>query len=64
MKEILTGLSGDPAKLYSDGLHVGGVRYVVTTAADRSLYARQVGSVFLVSIIFPRTSFGVARTIA
>ncbi len=52
MKEILTGLSGNVDKLYSDGLHVGGVRYVLTKAEDRSLYARKVGRLFLSCLLF------------
>lgn len=41
MQEVVTGLSGKPEKLYSDGLHVGGERFVLTKAEDRSLYARK-----------------------
>ena len=38
----MTGLSGKPDKLYAEGLHVAGERYVLTKAEDRSLYARKV----------------------
>jgi len=41
MKEIINGLSGKVDSLYADGLHVGGERYVITKAEDRSLYARK-----------------------
>lgn len=44
MQEVVTGLGGNPDKLYSDGLHVGGERFVLTKAEDRSLYARKVGT--------------------
>jgi profilin len=46
MQEVVTGLSGKPDKLYSEGLHVGGDRFVLTKAEDRSLYARKVSSIF------------------
>lgn len=42
MKEIINGLSGKVDSLYAEGLHVGGERYVLTKAEDRSLYARKV----------------------
>ncbi|CAD0013784.1 unnamed protein product [Aureobasidium pullulans] len=42
MKEIINGLSGKVDALYAEGLHVGGERYVLTKAEDRSLYARKV----------------------
>lgn len=42
MKEIIAGLSGTVDKLYADGIHVGGERYVLTKAEGRSLYARKV----------------------
>ena len=42
MQEVVTGLSGKPDKLYAEGLHVAGERYVLTKAEDRSLYARKV----------------------
>jgi hypothetical protein len=42
MKEVVAGLSGSVDKLYAEGLHVGGERYVLTKAEDRSLYARKV----------------------
>ncbi|OWP03718.1 hypothetical protein B2J93_6061 [Marssonina coronariae] len=41
LKEILAGLAGSVNKLYADGLHVAGERYVLTKAEDRSLYARK-----------------------
>ncbi|KAI9050405.1 hypothetical protein LZ554_005570 [Drepanopeziza brunnea f. sp. 'monogermtubi'] len=41
MKEIIAGLSGSVDKLYADGLHVAGERYVLTKAEERSLYARK-----------------------
>ncbi|PBP17122.1 hypothetical protein BUE80_DR012156 [Diplocarpon rosae] len=41
IKEILAGLSGAVDKLYAEGLHVAGERYVLTNAEDRSLYARK-----------------------
>ena len=43
MDEVVTGLNGKPDKLYAEGLHVAGERYVLTKAEDRSLYARKVG---------------------
>ena len=42
IQEIVMGLSGKPDKLYAEGLHVAGERYVLTKAEDRSLYARKV----------------------
>lgn len=42
IQEVVTGLSGKTDKLFSDGLHVGGERFVLTKAEDRSLYARKV----------------------
>ncbi|KAK0112186.1 profilin, required for normal timing of actin polymerization in response to thermal stress [Cadophora gregata f. sp. sojae] len=47
MKEIINGLSGKVDALYAEGLHVGGERYVLTKAEDRSLYARKVVFFFL-----------------
>jgi len=41
IKEVITGLGGKPDKLYEDGLHVAGERYVLTKAEGRSLYARK-----------------------
>jgi hypothetical protein len=46
MQEVVTGLNGQTDKLFSDGLHVGGERFVLTKAEDRSLYARKVSSAF------------------
>ena len=43
MQEVVSGLSGNVDKLYAEGLHVAGERYVLTKAEDRSLYARKVG---------------------
>lgn len=40
---MVAGLSGKADKLYAEGLHVAGERYVLTKAEDRSLYARKVG---------------------
>lgn len=42
IKEVIAGLSGSVDKLYAEGLHVAGERYVLTKAEDRSLYARKV----------------------
>ena len=42
MQEVVAGLSGKPDKLYAEGLHIAGERYVLTKAEDRSLYARKV----------------------
>ena len=44
MQEVVAGLSGKVDKLYAEGLHVAGERYVLTKAEDRSLYARKVRS--------------------
>merc|ERR1711964_519420 len=41
MKEIINGLSGKVDALYAEGLHVGGERYVLTKARQKSL--RQKG---------------------
>jgi len=41
IQEVVAGLSGKLDKLYSEGLHVAGERYVLTKAEDRSLYARK-----------------------
>jgi len=41
MQEVVAGLSGKTDKLYAEGLHVAGERYVLTKAEDRSLYARK-----------------------
>jgi hypothetical protein len=46
MQEVVAGLSGKADKLYAEGLHVGGERYVLTKAEDRSLYARKVKLIF------------------
>lgn len=43
MKEVLAGLYGKPDKLYAEGLHIAGERYVLTKVEERSLYARKVG---------------------
>ncbi|KAN0106208.1 putative profilin [Hyaloscypha variabilis] len=41
IQEVISGLSGKPDKLYSEGLHVAGERFVLTKCEDRSLYARK-----------------------
>ncbi|RDW77372.1 hypothetical protein BP6252_05425 [Coleophoma cylindrospora] len=41
MKEVVSALSGQVDKLYAEGLHVAGERYVVTKAEGRSVYARK-----------------------
>ncbi len=46
IQEVISGLSGKPDKLYSEGLHVAGERFVLTKCEDRSLYARKVGYLF------------------
>lgn len=45
-------MSGKTDKVYAEGLHVGGERYVLTKAeTDRSLYARKVRlSIFFISV--------------
>lgn len=53
----MTGLSGKPEKLYSDGLHIAGERYVLTKAEDRSLYARKVGHLAYASATVYRLPF-------
>ncbi|KEZ41119.1 hypothetical protein SAPIO_CDS7184 [Scedosporium apiospermum] len=40
-KTIAKALGGDRDAVFADGFHVGGERYVVTRAEDRSLYGRQ-----------------------
>jgi hypothetical protein len=44
MKAIVAALSGGAAadKLWTDGLHVGGERYVVFKVEGRSIYGRKV----------------------
>lgn len=42
MKEVVAALGGSVDKLYAEGLHVGGERYVLTKAEGRSVYARKV----------------------
>lgn len=42
MQEIVTGLKGSYDKLYAEGLHIAGEKFVLTKAEDRSLYARKV----------------------
>lgn len=44
MTEIVTALNGKPDKLYSEGLHVAGERYILVTADGRSLTARKVST--------------------
>ncbi|KAH8802823.1 putative profilin [Xylogone sp. PMI_703] len=41
IKEVITALDGKTDKIYAEGLHVGGERYVVTNAEGRSIYARK-----------------------
>jgi len=41
MKEVVAALGGVVDKLYAEGLHVAGERFVVTKAEDRSIYARK-----------------------
>jgi len=41
LKEIIAGLTGKVDKLYAEGLHVAGERFVLTNVEDRSLYARK-----------------------
>lgn len=41
MQEVVTGLSGSVDKLYAEGFHIAGEKYVLTKAEDRSLYARK-----------------------
>ena len=55
MDEVVAGLSGKADKLYAEGLHVAGERYVLTKAEDRSLYARKVG--LPASPMYDKTSF-------
>jgi hypothetical protein len=44
MTALVAALKGGSAadKLWTDGLHIGGERYVVTKAEDRSIYGRKV----------------------
>jgi hypothetical protein len=56
----VTGLSGKPEKLYSDGLHVGGERFVLTKAEDRSLYARKV-STLSQPLLHPNVQYYIRR---
>jgi len=41
IQEVITGLSGKLDKLYAEGLHVAGEKYVLNKAEDRSLYGRK-----------------------
>ncbi|KAG9240991.1 putative profilin [Calycina marina] len=41
MQEVVAGLSGKLDKLYAEGIHIGGEKYVLNKAEDRSLYARK-----------------------
>ncbi|KAL3420143.1 profilin [Phlyctema vagabunda] len=41
IKEVISALGGSVDKLYSDGLHIAGERFVVTKAEGRSIYARK-----------------------
>jgi len=40
LKEVISGLQQKTDNLYASGLHVGGVKYFLTLATDRSLYGR------------------------
>jgi Profilin len=44
MKAIIAALGGGAAtdKIWADGVHVTGEKYVVTKAEDRSIYGRKV----------------------
>jgi profilin len=42
MQIIIAGLKGDTDKLWADGTHIGGEKYVTTKAEERSIYARKV----------------------
>jgi profilin len=43
--DILNNASGAVDKAYAEGIHVGGVRYVLARVEGRSLYARQVRAI-------------------
>lgn len=51
IQEVVTGLSGSYDKLYADGLHIAGEKYVLTKAEDRSLYARKVSSFYALTLL-------------
>jgi len=51
MQEVVTGLSGNVDKLYAEGFHIAGEKYVLTKAEDRSLYARKVGFTILYRVL-------------
>lgn len=42
MKEVVSAYNGGADKLFSEGLHVAGERFVVTKADERSIYGRKV----------------------
>lgn len=44
MKALVTALGGGAAtdKIWAEGIHITGEKYVVTKAEDRSIYARKV----------------------
>lgn len=46
MKAIVAALAGGAAadKIWAEGVHITGEKYVVTKAEDRSIYARKVCS--------------------
>lgn len=57
--DILDNANGAVDKGYSEGVHVGGVRYVLTKVEGRSLYARQVRLiVLLISYLYGDTRLG------
>jgi len=41
MKDVVAALGGKVDKLYAEGLHIAGERFVVTKAEGRSIYARK-----------------------
>ena len=49
MQIIVAGLKGDTDKLWADGTHIAGEKYVTTKAEERSIYARKVCILFLYS---------------
>jgi profilin len=49
MQILVAGLKGDTDKLWADGTHIAGEKYVTTKAEERSIYARKVCILFLYS---------------
>jgi len=41
MQIIVAGLNGNTDKLWADGTHIAGEKYVTTKAEDRSIYGRK-----------------------